>query len=316
MTLAVLAIVAPVACGLIWLGVWYQRGADRLQETIRQRQQQRRAANRAAEPADRPNEVRYWFRVFHPREPVIAQPEPTEGQHRQREEEFWRCAIRKQRNLNRLTFIGAAAAIAAFAVLWLQLRDTRSQLEVSERPWLSVDPIRFSNLSFDKNGGHFAVKFLITNVGHSPATHVQLEVKLIATTFNESGVFKEPAAEQKRLCDDARTPKRELSDFLAFVLFPEQKTTRDVGMSISPADITHAESLLQGAVRPSIFLTVAGCVDYQFAFEAGHHQTGFLYTLSRRGPENASSLVYVGDTLKPENLLFDPYAFGNVFYAD
>jgi hypothetical protein len=223
-------------------------------------------------------------------------------------------AVFTLKDINKNVTDSHAQAIAAAT----QAQITQREFELSQRPWISLDPVQVSDLSFNPNGtATFTIKFLIQNTGHSPATHTQLQAKLIPAKFNESGIFKQPAEQQKRLCDSARAHV-ERHELFPFTLFPDQKTTRDAGMSMTPDEITKAKTDIPGAEGPAIFLIVVGCVDYQFPFEAGHHQTGFLYEVSRIDPRSpfAPSVIYPGITLKSPNVRLDPYAFGNVFYAD
>ena len=34
--------------------------------------------------------------------------------------------------------------------------------------------------------------------------------------------------------------------------------------------------------KPIFYATVVGCIDYQFMFEDGHHQTGFIFDLGKQ----------------------------------
>jgi len=302
---------------------------------LRNAQQQNKATDRAAEAADRPLNKCRWLRIFHRRKAVIAQPEPTDAQQRQAEQEFWTRSLRKQRNLNLFTALGVLAAAAAFVTLLFTLREdqkatgyvrgqaeaaatqagvSQQEFELSERPWVSVDPIGFSDLRFNPNGtASFTIRFLIKNTGHSPAIHAHLEAQMKPIKLDES-VFTKPLEFQKDVCDKARTPQI-TSEFAAFTIFPGNETTRNTGVSMVPGDMKDAEFR---DPRPFINPVIVGCIDYQFGFKNGHHQTGFVYALYRIDPRYPLSLlrIYLGDTLLAARLHLEPFAFGNGFYAD
>lgn len=212
----------------------------------------------------------------------------------------------------------ATVAIAALTYAYVhysskQWQTMRQELEISERPWISVAPVQFSGLTFDNNGGRFTIRLLIKNTGHSPATHVQLQAKLIPIKFGQE-VFSEPVKEQRRLCNSASTRKGR-EEFAAFTLFPDEQTTRDAGMSMTPDEIKSAETKPPKWDKPFIVVLVAGCVDYQFEFERGHHQTGFLYQLWRIDPKDPfnGAATYSGESLPSSSLRLEPYPFGGSY---
>ncbi len=229
------------------------RPTQPLEPPVSNADQQQPTADRPTEETNRPQHERHRFRIFHRRKAVTAQPEPSEGQQRQAEQDFWAQTLRKQRNLNIFTLLGVGAAFAAFLILRSTLHENQratgfarqqaeaaqQEFELSERPWVSADPIQFSDLTFDKTGGHFTIRFLLKNTGHSPAGHTHIEAELIPFKFGER-ILEEPLERQKTLCDEIRNRKVNIQ-FAAFILFPGDQTTRDVAMSMTQEDIASAE---------------------------------------------------------------------------
>jgi hypothetical protein len=245
------------------------------------------------------------------------------------ERTYYRRYLRTQKTIVLITLGGVALALFTLRALnksvsaanrqadaaATQARTAQKEFELSERPWISADPIQFSDLTFDKSGyGHFTIRFLFKNTGHSPAPGTHIEAQLIPIKFDR--IFKEPLERQKKLCGDARTPKT-ASEFAAFTLFPGDQTTREAGMSMSPGDIKNAEYPSTKG-RSFIVPIIVGCVDYQFEFASGHHQTGFIYQLWRLNPADHfvhGNAIYPGDNLPVSRMRFEPYAFGGS-YAD
>jgi hypothetical protein len=297
-------------------------------EDLQKIDNQNRPADGAHQPAEQPKAERRWFRYFRRNKTVIAQPATTDEEHRAAERDYWRRSLRKQRNLNIITFLAAVAGLSGIWVLWGTLKATKDQasaaktqtqtaqqeFELSERPWVSADPIQFSDLTFDKTAGHFTIRFLLKNTGHSPAAHTHIEAQLIPIKFDQ--IFKEPLERQKQLCDAARN-RTTSSEFAAFTLFPSGQTMKDAGMSMAQADIANAEFRPPNTKeRPFIVPVIVGCVDYQFEFKSGHHQTRFLYELYRfEGKNRAWGRIYPGQNLPVSKLIFEPFAFGGS-YAD
>src|SRR5260370_41471390 len=133
------------------------RPTQPLEPPVSNADQQQPTADRPTEETNRPQHERHRFRIFHRRKAVIAQPEPSEGQQRQAEQDFWAQTLRKQRNLNIFTLLGVEAAFAAFLILRstlhenqrateyarqqagaaaIQAQTAQKQLELSQRPWI------------------------------------------------------------------------------------------------------------------------------------------------------------------------------------
>jgi hypothetical protein len=192
----------------------------------------------------------------------------------------------------------------------------QQEFELSERPWVSVVPTRFTDLVFDKNGAHIGVTFSLENSGHSPADHVDLEAQLLplkAENFVSYGLNR-----QKEICGVLRAKTDEKIEFGTFSLFPNVAIPKSLNLSVGSTEITNAEQH-QGPKPFLISMLVVGCVDYRFEFESGHHQTGFLYSLDRIDPQHpgAPFVIYPEDGTLPMNLVaMSAWPFGNAFYAD
>jgi hypothetical protein len=194
--------------------------------------------------ADNQQQERHRFRIFH-RESVVAQPEPTEGRHRRAEQEFWARTLRKQRNLNLLTFLAAAAAIAAFVVLYKSLKETREtsryaqqqaqaasttaaaaqeQLLLSERPWIKIrhriiKPLTFHVKAWKGEVASMAIEDTLENVGPTVAVDVlSWEDVIPVDIINGLPSFRTAVTRQNQWCDANRHPKGGMT---GFVLFPK-----------------------------------------------------------------------------------------------
>jgi hypothetical protein len=58
-----------------------------------------------------------------------------------------------------------------------QARTAQREFELSERPWVYTDPPVISqDLTYDATGLYMTIRFVLRNVGHSPAAGVQVEL--------------------------------------------------------------------------------------------------------------------------------------------
>jgi hypothetical protein len=274
------------------------------------------------------NAARNTTLIFETRQTGPTKPEAESPKWSDEERTYYRRYLRTQRAIVLITLGGIALALFTLRALnksvsaanrqadaaATQAQTARQEFELSERPWVSADPIQFSDLTFDKTAGHFTIRFLLKNTGHSPAAHAHIEAQL--TPIKVDQIFKEPLERQKQLCDAARY-RNTTGEFAAFTLFPGGQTTRDVVMSMAQADIANAEFRPPNTKeRPFIVPIIVGCIDYQFEFKPGHHQTGFLYTLYRfEGKNRPGVRIYPGQNLPVSRLMFEPFAFGGS-YAD
>jgi len=167
------------------------------------------------------------------------------------------CVLTEQ---TKATQTAAAAALASAEV-------AQRQMELSERPWLSLDARLTIPLSFDAEhgGASLTVQFLLTNVGHSPAANAWIPASVI--------LEGNPIEEQEKLCGPYREKKERWP--LGYTIFPGQTMPQPIGLTIEQKDIDAALARGGGFLFPSII----GCVDYGFEFSTGHHQTGFIFHL-------------------------------------
>ena len=78
-------------------------------------------------------------------------------------------------------------------------RLTRQQLEMAERPWVSVLPVLVSGVTHDANGSIFWIEFLLSNTGRPPAVHAFVTFGVVADVDLFAVVAK-----QRELCGAAK----------------------------------------------------------------------------------------------------------------
>jgi hypothetical protein len=147
-------------------------------------------------------------------------------------------------------------------------------LVAANRPWVKVDIQVGGPIIFNENGANFTLKYILTNIGHSPATNVWVSPRVIipindlnaVENFNPRTALHGVIAELKK-----RSPSP-----LGFALFPAQIIIQDITVSISRDEIRRATTI--GNV---IFPTIIGAVDYRMLFDDKPHQTGFIVEIRR-----------------------------------
>jgi hypothetical protein len=155
-----------------------------------------------------------------------------------------------------------------------QLELARSEFENAQRPWVAVTyPEVVSDFAFDLFGATISIHLHIKNSGHSPAAFVTV-FPLIFTMDNDAeGINKVRAT-----CVEAR--KRPFDQLTGGTVFPGDEDVRAISFRLSATDIMRLRS------APMSTTMLAGCIDYVFEFQPGHHQTGFVFEIDKRGLRN------------------------------
>lgn len=174
-----------------------------------------------------------------------------------------------------------------------QARIAQQQLTLSERPWISVDVRAVKPLVFSTSGAETDIQFMLRNLGHSPAKYVDFHFAALSIFGN----IEEARSEQQRICDHMR----ELSNSadIRDTILPGEKLMQGRAFRITKSEVD--EKTYRFPMRSTILLAVVGCVDYQFTFAEGHHQTGFVFLVLQ---SNGSGIDPTVDTLPMEQVGF------------
>lgn len=152
------------------------------------------------------------------------------------------------------------------------------QLELTDRPWLAVDAVLNSPLTFDDQGGHLGFVIAARNIGRSVAINATINAEIVIPAF--VGNFWATVIEkQKRLCKNVR------SDVMAYAIFPEHHYSSDITFGIPQEDISGGKIGESNIIQ----MYIVGCVDYQFSGHEQHHQTGFVWEIMHTNADQITS---------------------------
>jgi hypothetical protein len=190
-----------------------------------------------------------------------------------------------------LTF-GAVAAYAYWA--WQQVQVMDRTLEISERPWVSVDFEMLQPLRFDDKGASLSMELHLKNIGHSVASNITFREKLFPVNLTDlfKRIYSLPVNEELEMCKP--TPwQQEMPIITGFRLFPnEEATPKDIARA-SKSDIARGNVWLNtpNATEPlnRIGIMLVGCIVYDSPF--GHHHTGFLRVLGAQQPDGSVTVA-------------------------
>lgn len=213
----------------------------------------------------------------------------------------------------------ATVAIVVLTIFYVkyskhQWETMQQQLEWSERPWIRAEIGVTGNLTFDEKGdAHLQVMGTAKNVGHSVATGVTINAKLIAVPPED--YFTEPLSIQERMCDQIAAASFDARK-RGFTLFPDDVTGQpNMDMTLTKAEIERARIPFEGHAGKNFMPMVVGCADYQFSTAAKHHQTRFIYDILCLNPKepNHASAIEIGRDWPVTSLVAGQHSFGGQY---
>jgi hypothetical protein len=198
-------------------------------------------------------------------------------------------AVRQFMNHNEGFVVGGFTCLLVFVTAWLVnvtggLRESTDklwlagerQLAATQRPWVKVDSIRpISDLVFENGEGRIDLLITVSNKGNSPGLRVRVNVKLVAS--NQINLLQE---QQTFAAVFRRNPvQNELRPELTS--WPGDTIAFPVRAWLSSVEMPRFKPLADNTPFPITLLTIVGCVDYEFSFDSGHHQTGIIFDLRK-----------------------------------
>jgi len=255
-------------------------------------------------------------KTVHPEAQSTREPSPVGQSHREHcrpdQTPWWKYAMELAAIL-----VGASVAI----IYWRQLNTMNGQLgemakqsstlhrqlEMADRPWIK-DTVRSSS-DFMANNGAFswAVTIRAENLGHSVATAIFPQTKLIA--IQGADFIDAPRRKARELCDEvsARFEKVK-SDPVVWsnAIFPGEWSEFMSSPILWPAEIN---STVDGGAKfgKSVAPMLIGCIEYHYASSERAHKTWFVYTLAHNDDATVPSPTRVffslGKTIPSANMV-------------
>jgi hypothetical protein len=173
------------------------------------------------------------------------------------------------------------------------------QLELSQRPWVSINATVVSPLTYDSEGAaEVTLKLAIRNVGSTPAKGLSVEPKMFIAALGE----QDPLMVRSRVCEENRT--RGLGK--DGTLFPTAELTKSLTFRTDAKEILK-ESNRTGSFSPAFVI----CASYRSTFDdRSRYTTGIIYYLRRIDPARPGLYVRMTNGIEiPRDLLtlnYDP----------
>jgi hypothetical protein len=162
-----------------------------------------------------------------------------------------------------------------------------AQLEVAERPWISVSFAAVSPLVIDESGLRVDIQTTIDNEGHSPAVKGAQSLKLYTGFL----LTPDPWKAREETCQEAEkisnAPLSNTHNTLTQTWFIGRQPPEVISYSISRSEITRGmvrlDQVPRGATPPPWYaIDIAYCVAYASPFGSKQYHTGYSLQIVRK----------------------------------
>ena len=190
--------------------------------------------------------------------------------------------------------ISSDAATTAANAAASQAVTSSTQLELSERPWVSATPAIVSPLYFNVNGVNLAISFHLHNTGLLPAVGAFPYAKFYPAIGPGTNNFREAAKAQiSETCKLAENVPKVGDDNL----FPLGDSTKQIRINKPAADLTINDP------THDLLIKIAVCVAYRTSFNDKVYSTGQIYILTRTDRKSGHDMTFVpGESVPKESL--------------
>jgi len=181
----------------------------------------------------------------------------------------------------------AIAALTVFYVLYSKAQWTtmEHQLQLSERPWISLDLNAVSvrgSLTFNNKGGFIIIDGEVKNTGHSAALDTMVAIRMM----DMSQLPKDWEMRDTPLCGQGTQPDQSVGN----ILFPGDEVPFAETSELYPKDIAYA--LTHELIKDTVMPIIVVCIRYRSVFDPEYHRTQYMYFLER--PNNIAAVKPIG----------------------
>ncbi|MGO9863057.1 MAG: hypothetical protein ACLPLR_05560 [Terriglobales bacterium] len=182
-----------------------------------------------------------------------------------------------------MELVAILVGIAVAIIYYCQLSTMQRQLEMTDRPWIKDSVLSAFEMGW-QHGSYlgWAVTVRTENIGHSVATGIFPEVKLI--TIEGADFIDYPRREAQKVCDEVSVRfekiKGDPSAWAASVFPGEARDFPGYNVYLRPSEVEKKSFDGGTNLGKSIMPMLVGCIVYHYPSSEHAHHTGFVYLLS------------------------------------
>ncbi len=182
-------------------------------------------------------------------------------------------------------FVQAIGTIHAADAAKSAAATAAKELELSQRPWITVEPQILSSLKFGADGARITIRLYIANTGHTPAVNVPDTMPEIYASFL---TVPDPRQQRRDLCDQQRSQATNSHNWSFLQTIIPGSAPRDFNLLLSKDSIRTAAfdtpKKLFGSNAPTghFEIEMAECVIYSSSFSSEEYAAAYVFDLERR----------------------------------
>jgi hypothetical protein len=184
-----------------------------------------------------------------------------------------------------ITLLGVVGAYIAgyFAFGQLQvMKGQLDQMQADQRPWIKIGSYKIDFLKIESENTNIGVTLSLKNVGHTPAVGIELDTELHVMT---QALFENLNNTQMEVCH--RGQRMYPARTAGMTLFPDETDKLHFSAAMSTRDTLQSNPEFKHGVS----FVVYGCINYLISSSNMHGQTGFLFDISKAGPNGLPYLI-------------------------
>jgi hypothetical protein len=173
---------------------------------------------------------------------------------------------------------------------------TARELELTQRPWISIDLSAAGPMTADSSGDQLPVTVVLRNEGQSPAVQVVIEPEIYLLHTGHSNFL----GERKRICELAGQGVFGGGD----AIFPGREMRRTYSVPLTPGDVESYRN--NNHLSPLLIV----CAGYQPMFKGEtSYYTGVVYMVGTRSGSTVldPNRIPVGETVPLDRILLVPF---------
>lgn len=196
-----------------------------------------------------------------------------------------KARLRVEKDVFWVGLFGLVGLLFTLAQTRISTEAVKKQFELSERPWVSVDLVAIRPLVFEGDSiASVWVQFAMKNLGHSPAHSAQLRFQVVEVPDRSKGYTV-----QNDLC--VSTFSNHESVGTRHAIMPGEQVMQLEQLKAIVPFARKKDPQIPG--RSLLSVAIVGCVEYEFTFAEGFHQTGFFFDLVKLDPDEPQVWYFI-----------------------
>jgi hypothetical protein len=205
--------------------------------------------------------------------------------------------------------VAVGVAVIVYTCVSIQQWHTmQRQVEIADRPWVKDTVTSAFDFTAQNGGFSWSVNIRADNVGHSVATAIFPQAKLIAVP-QQADFIVEPRQKAQELCNSMSKQFAKANDdptIMGAAIFPGDHRDFPYNTVLWPNDVSGVTLDGGAGLGKSVMPMLIGCIEYHYGTSEKPHRTWFVYVLSHNDDPTAQQsqpFFSLGKTVPKDNVV-------------